>query len=150
MTKAAIKKLAMERGWELVDEQEKNFVLIFKKGSAKLNVWWTKMTIATTIDHPTKPRRQLFRKGITKIELIAIFDNPRFHTRKGYYTKYGRNNFVKISQKFSCHRKGNKHARVNNGHSGTDEKEQTASVNGEKDTSPQGCPVEDIFDVDDS
>ncbi len=52
-----------------------------------IDVWYTKMTVGTTIDHPTKGRNTLFRKNVSIGLLNLIFKNPRLHTRKGYRTR---------------------------------------------------------------
>ena len=86
-----IKKLAEKHRWQLIDHQENIKMLSFYKllgGSpARLNVYYSKMTVGTVINHPIKGKTQLFRKHVTMVELEKIFIHPRLHTQKGYYKK---------------------------------------------------------------
>ena len=82
---------AKDLGWSLKKIIPHNFVAILHNGDSKANIYWNKkfnmnkqFTIQTTIDHPKKGRNQLNRKGIYKKEVIAILENPRKHTGKGY------------------------------------------------------------------
>ena len=53
-----------------------------------IDVWPTTGTIGSYLRHPRQGKRtQLFRKECTDEEAIAIFDNPRSHTGKGYHRK---------------------------------------------------------------
>ena len=45
------------------------------------------MTVSTCLNHPKKGKTQLFRKRVNKEMLEQIFEYPRKHTGKGYYTK---------------------------------------------------------------
>lgn len=54
-----------------------------------IDVWYSTMTVGTTIDHPTKGRNTLFRKRVTLGLLNIIFQRPRLHTHKGYYRRDG-------------------------------------------------------------
>jgi hypothetical protein len=90
MTKQ-ITKLGAKYGWQLIDHQENIKMLSFYKlvgGSpARLNVYYSKMTVGTSINHPTKGKTQLFRKHVTMAELEKLFIRPRLHTQKGYYKR---------------------------------------------------------------
>jgi len=85
----AIKALAESKGWQFIDHQEPNRMLSFYKliggKGARINVYYSTMTVGTAIHHPKKGRTQLFRKHVDKDQLIQIFTNPRIHTDKGYY-----------------------------------------------------------------
>jgi hypothetical protein len=85
--KPEIEKLAEKHGWNLVSVQDNIKLLIFRKGTSQINVYWSKMTVATIVDHPVKPRRQLYRKHVSSEELKRLFKNPRLHTRRGYYRR---------------------------------------------------------------
>lgn len=53
-----------------------------------IDVWPTTGMIGSYLRHPRQRKRtQLFRKECTDEEAIAIFDNPRSHTGKGYHRK---------------------------------------------------------------
>lgn len=80
-----IKQLARQYDWHCIDTQ--NVMLSFKKADVRVNIYWTKMTVATCVNHPTKGKTQLFRRNVTEKQLERIFKNPRVHTGKGYYTK---------------------------------------------------------------
>lgn len=85
-----IRKIAKQFGW--IEEEAKDpTVLIFNRMKGKthqqINVWFTKMTVGTSLNHPTKGKTQLFRRHVGKGELKEIFDNPRVHTNKGYYRR---------------------------------------------------------------
>ena len=79
-----IRKVAKQAGWKEIDHQEYIKMLSFVKGFSRINVYYSKMTVATCIDHPTKGRTQLFRKYVDDKLLKKIFHNPRIHTSNGY------------------------------------------------------------------
>lgn len=87
---ARLKRLAESHGWKLYSNQPEISLLIFRKdsdfGIQQVNVYWSKMTVATTVNHP-KGRKQLFRRHCTEKEIANIFKNPRIHTGKGYFTR---------------------------------------------------------------
>lgn len=84
MNKNSIIKIAKDNGWKLFADQPNNYCVIFRRDKEQINVWYTKMTIATVVDHPKQGRQQLYRKNITNNELRKLFSNPRTHTNKGY------------------------------------------------------------------
>lgn len=85
--------LAKRYEWQLIDIQANikmlRFMRAYKGSIVKVNVYYGKKngtyTVATALQHPTKGKTQLFRKGITTQELEAVLKNPRTHTDKGYY-----------------------------------------------------------------
>ncbi len=77
--------IAKRHGYELEQEQPATGLLIFTNGGVQVNVYTTRMTVATCLAHPTKGKTQLFRKGVTFQELETIFAKPRAHTGLGYY-----------------------------------------------------------------
>jgi len=79
--------LAKSKNWQIISEQHNIGMVSFLKDSIRINVYYTKMTVATCLNHPKKGKTQLFRKNVTIEELKLIFENPRIHTKKGYYTK---------------------------------------------------------------
>lgn len=89
-TKEEVAEIAEKHGWSLIDWQESIYMVSFGKtfggSAARINVYLTKMTVATSIDHPKKGKTQLFRRHVvTEDELKDLFANPRKHTGKGYY-----------------------------------------------------------------
>lgn len=85
------KSLAKKHGWGFHDYQETigmiSFVKVIDGDPARINIYLTKMTVATCINHPKKGKTQLFRKHVDEKLLGKIFSNPRVHTHKGYRTK---------------------------------------------------------------
>lgn len=83
-----IKKIAEKHDWEFLCYQENiGMISFWKNKSDRINIYTTTMTVSTSINHPKKGKTQLFRKLVDFDELNIIFQNPRVHTDKGYYTK---------------------------------------------------------------
>lgn len=79
--------LATENGWDPIEVKDPTMVsfLKFMNGArARINVWFTTMTVGTYLEHPKQGKTQLFRRRVTEKELKLIFKNPRAHTGKGY------------------------------------------------------------------
>lgn len=70
-----------------IDFQEKLGMVSYTSGACRINIYMSKMTVATCLDHPKKGKTQLFRRNVTFSELEKIFANPRVHTNKGYIKK---------------------------------------------------------------
>ena len=91
MKEQEIINIAEFHNWTLHDIQQNigmiSFVKIISGDPARINVYTTKMTVATCINHPRKGKTQLFRKNVSCDLLKKIFKNPRIHTHKGYRTK---------------------------------------------------------------
>ena len=64
-----------------------SFVKVIDGDPARMNIYTTKMTVATCINHPRKGKTQLFRKNVDDKLMGKIFENPRIHTNKGYTKK---------------------------------------------------------------
>ena len=56
-------------------------------GIVKVHVYLRTRTVVTQLDHPRKGKTQLFRRDISKEELVRILQDPREHTSKGYYKR---------------------------------------------------------------
>ena len=82
-----IENIAIENGWEFLDFQPGIGMISFFKDESRINIYITKMTVATCINHPKKGKTQLFRRNVSLQELKKIFKRPRIHTNKGYYTR---------------------------------------------------------------
>lgn len=82
-----IEALAKEAGWNRIDFQENIGMLSYTNGSTRMNIYLTKMTVATCLHHPKKGATQLFRKNVDYETLKQLFEKPRKHTGKGYYQK---------------------------------------------------------------
>lgn len=88
MTNDEIIKIAESHKWSFLTFQKNIGMLSFVKDHMRINVYITKMTIATAINHPKHGKTQLYRRNVWRTEeLNKIFSNPRTHTGKGYYTK---------------------------------------------------------------
>lgn len=80
--------IAVRNGWTLHKAQPKTSMIQFVNAHTKLNVYWTDRndyTVATSMDHPSKGKIQLFRKRVSEKLLEKICADPRVHTGKGYY-----------------------------------------------------------------
>lgn len=82
-----IEEIAIKNNFNRIDYQENIGLISYSDGSTRINIYLTKMTVSTCLNHPKKGNTQLFRKNVTKQMLYEIFEYPRKHTGKGYYTK---------------------------------------------------------------
>ena len=82
-----IKEISEKHNYSLIDYQENIGLISFGLDGVRINVYLTKMTVATCLNHPKKGKTQLFRKNVTEDMLNQIFEYPRKHTGKGYYKK---------------------------------------------------------------
>ena len=91
MTPEILATMAEKAGWEFHDHQHSigmiSFVKVIEGDPARINIYMTKMTVATCITHPRSGKTQLFRKHVDKKLMKKIFENPRVHTPKGYRRK---------------------------------------------------------------
>ena len=53
----------------------------------QINVFYTTMTVGTSLKHPKRGKTQIWRKRVDYALLNKLFINPRQHTNKGYTTK---------------------------------------------------------------
>lgn len=82
-----IDEIAIKHGYICSDFQENIGMASYSNGDARINVYLTKMTVATCLNHPKKGPTQLFRRNVTLAMLDEIFEYLRKHTGKGYYKK---------------------------------------------------------------
>jgi len=88
-----IRRAAAEHGWRETKATNGGIMLTFalpgEPGTKwpKVEIWPSTGTVATMIDHPKKGRTKLYRKGLSQKQIVKIFQDPRLHTGKGYYTK---------------------------------------------------------------
>jgi hypothetical protein len=85
--KDKIDEIAQKHGYICFDHQENIGMASYSDGNARINIYLTRMTVATCINHPKKGPTQLFRKDVDLKTLDEIFAYPRKHTGKGYYKK---------------------------------------------------------------
>lgn len=91
MTPQKLKSMAKKHGWDFIDHQEDigmmSFRKVFQGHPARINIYTTKMTVATCINHPVQGKTQLFRRRVNDQMMKKIFENPRIHTDRGYKTR---------------------------------------------------------------
>ena len=75
---------AEAKGWEKI-ECNQPALASYRKDDMRLNFYLSTGTVGSCVDHPKKGKTQLFRKYLENP--MSLFDNPRQHTGKGYYTK---------------------------------------------------------------
>ncbi len=90
LTKKQISALATKHKWTFCDYQENIQLLSFVKTSKdgdqmRINIYLTKLTVGTALNHPKHGKTQLFRKKCSVSDIEKILLNPRAHTNKGYY-----------------------------------------------------------------
>lgn len=92
-----VSEIAKKNGYKMyVFDKNSNFG-VFKKDNIRIAVNFNTMKVMSTLDHPKRGRKQLTRGKMTIKETQKIFENPRIHTGKGYYSKkdlikYGKSN----------------------------------------------------------
>jgi len=79
--------IAKKHGYVCFDFQENIGMASYSDGATRINIYLTKMTVATCLHHPKKGSTQLFRKNVDQKMLEEIFAYPRKHTGVGYYKK---------------------------------------------------------------
>lgn len=79
-----VDNIANACNYERIDHQVNIGMASYQKGITRINIYLTKMTVCTYIDHPKTGKNQLFRKNVDLKTLRKIFENPRVHTGKGY------------------------------------------------------------------
>ena len=76
--------MAEHYGWQLIEHQPGCAMISFWKlidgYRARINVYYTKMTVATVVKHPLKGINQLYRRHVSRRLMERIFENPRVHT----------------------------------------------------------------------
>lgn len=82
-------QLASEYGWVLKARDKAPKTLEFLKENedglpSKMMVWYSTGRVATTVNHPTKGRNQMYRTEVGWGLLEELFKNPRLHTDRGY------------------------------------------------------------------
>lgn len=83
-----IERAAKARGWYVRSHQPEIYCLILRRGTEQVNVYYSKMTVGTTVDHPKRGRNQMFRRNVSDKLLEQILDRPRVHTRGGESSGY--------------------------------------------------------------
>lgn len=77
--------IARRHGWQKPKRQPNgDMMMTFVKGKQKIEVWPSRMTVATMLRHPKQGKTKLYRRSVSLDVMEAIFDNPRVHTTGGY------------------------------------------------------------------
>lgn len=87
----AVREVAKYYGWQEIMFDDYQQLVSFRHPTrpqhGRINVWYKRMTVGTALAHPYKGKTQLFRKFVKGTEMKKIFQNPRTHTGRGYYTR---------------------------------------------------------------
>jgi len=82
-----IKVIAKQNGWSEIDHQKNIGLLSFTRmgnGKERINIYYTRGTVGTCLEHPKQGKTQLFRKNVNYGMLARLLEKPRLHTRIGY------------------------------------------------------------------
>ncbi len=80
-----LRLIAKQNGWKEIDHQENIGMISFTRNEhERTNVYYTKGTIGTCVNHPRQGKTQLFRRRVDLKLLRKIFAKPRVHTPMGY------------------------------------------------------------------
>ena len=66
--------IAKKYGYASIDFQENIGMASFTKKDVRINVYLTKRTVGTCMNHPTKGKTQLFRKNVNSVQNVPIGD----------------------------------------------------------------------------
>lgn len=90
--KKDIEDIAKEFDYKFIDYQENIGMISYGKktkrnGFVRINIYLTRATVGTCLNHPKKGKTQLFRRHCFLDDIKEIFKNPRMHTVSGYRKK---------------------------------------------------------------
>ena len=87
----SVRKLAHEYGWTEIDRQDNIGMVSFSRPyngeGARMNIYLTRMTVATCLNHPKQGKTQLFLRGAEMKDVRRLMKNPRQHTRRRYHKR---------------------------------------------------------------
>ena len=84
-----IRQIAEINGWREIDHQENIYMISFLREGVRTNIYYSKMTVATAMNHPVRGKTQLYRRGCSLKMVEKILAKPRIHTGRGYYRRKG-------------------------------------------------------------
>lgn len=93
-----IREQAARLKWREVDHQENIRMISFiknkvgKVGKVRINIYYSRGTVATVMKHPKYGMGHLYRRNIGHDQLEEIFKNPRVHSSKWGSAGYRRLN----------------------------------------------------------
>ena len=79
----AIRNIAAENSsWQEIGLNIPSKVISFRNSDsrARLNIYYTTMTVGSALEHPVWGATQLFRRNCTMEQLEELFEDPRTHT----------------------------------------------------------------------
>lgn len=83
--KEIISTIATKYGWQETNDTNNGVMMTFIRDDKKIEVWPSKMTVATMLNHPKQGKTKLYRRNVWDVKVLeAIFNNPRVHTTGGY------------------------------------------------------------------
>lgn len=82
-----ISEIAKKNGYKMYVFDKNSDFAGYKKDNIRIAINFKTLKVMSTIDHPKRGRKQLTRGKMTLEEIGKIFENPRQHTGKGYYSK---------------------------------------------------------------
>lgn len=82
-----IRIIAAAADWVEIDHQANIQMVSFSNGPDRINVYYSKMTVATIIKHPKQGVNQMYRQRVPFDKLAELFKNPRAHLGTGYHEK---------------------------------------------------------------
>jgi len=77
-----IRNLAKKYGWAEIDHQKNIKMISFSDMACRINVYYSRGTVATVLEHPKLGRQTLYRRSVRLPQLSQIFENPRVHSRE--------------------------------------------------------------------
>lgn len=88
--KEAVRNVAKRHDWTETDETNGGVMMTFVRDEKKIEVWPSRMTVATMLNHPKQGKTKLYRRNVWDVSVLeAIFKNPRVHTTGGYKKRRG-------------------------------------------------------------
>lgn len=80
-----VRDIARYNGWNEISLQENIGMISFARNDhERINVYYTRGTVGTCVNHPKQGKTQLFRRNVGVDLLTKLFEKPRLHTRLGY------------------------------------------------------------------
>lgn len=89
---SSVRRIAKEYNLEEIQINDASRMISFRKalgrgcegGPVRINVYYSTGTVGTALCHPVQGRTQLFRRNCSYQDLHEVFENPRWHSGKGY------------------------------------------------------------------
>ncbi len=82
-----VRFLAKVYGWMEVCHQRGAMMVSFRRSHVRLNVYYSTLTVVTSMKHPARGYTQLSRRNLDMDTIEKILYEPRVHTDKGRYQR---------------------------------------------------------------